>query len=75
MRGALHSKRYAKFRERLKAARLEANLTQTAAAERLDKPQSFIQKSESGERRVDVIELEDFAKLYKKRIGYFFGKA
>jgi len=30
-----------------------------------------VAKCESGERRVDVVELLDFAKLYKKPLTYF----
>jgi len=72
MRGALHTQRYKRFLERLKKARLEAGLTQSEAAAKLKKPQSFVSKSEAGERRVDVIELEDFAKAYSRSISYFF---
>jgi len=63
--------RYRQFLQRLKAARLEANLTQTAVAARLGRPQSFVSKCESGERRVDVVELYDFARLYRKPLDYF----
>ena len=74
MRGALHTQRYRRFLERLKKARLDAGLTQAEAAAKLKKPQSFVSKSEAGERRVDVIELQDFAKLYGKPIAFFYGK-
>jgi transcriptional regulator with XRE-family HTH domain len=37
--------------------RREAGLTQVQVAERLDVPQSFVSKYESGERRLDAIEL------------------
>ena len=74
MRGALHTVRYRRFRARLKAARNDAGLTQVEAARRLRKPQSFVSKSEAGERRVDAIELEDFAKLYGKPLLYFYAK-
>jgi transcriptional regulator with XRE-family HTH domain len=58
---------------RLREARLIAGLTQTDAAAALRRPQSFVSKCESGERRIDVIELEDFARLYGKPIRFFLG--
>ncbi len=68
---SLHTTRYKQFLRRLKAARLETKLTQSEAAKALGKPQSFVSKCESGERRVDVIELEDLAKVYHKPLSYF----
>ena len=41
----------------LRQLRLEAGLTQAQLARRLGKPQSFVSKYESGERRLDVAEL------------------
>lgn len=46
-------------------------MTQRQVARRLRKPQSFVSKSESGERRVDAVELADFARTYRKPIEYF----
>jgi transcriptional regulator with XRE-family HTH domain len=39
----------------------EAGLTQVEVAKRLDVPQSFVSKYETGERRLDVIELRHVA--------------
>lgn len=42
------------------------------AARALRKPQSFISKCETGERRVEAIELKDFAKVYRVNLNFFF---
>jgi transcriptional regulator with XRE-family HTH domain len=68
---SIQTKEYAYFVERLKKARLEAGLTQTQAAKKLGRPQSHISNVESGQQRVDVVELKRFAKIYNKDIGYF----
>lgn len=65
---------YRRFRERLRAARQEAMLTQAEVARRLHRTQAFVSKCESGERRVDVVELEAFARLYGKPLGFFVGR-
>lgn len=41
----------------LRQVRLEAGLRQAEVAERLGRPQSFVSKYESGERRLDILEL------------------
>lgn len=50
---------------------MEAELTQEQVAAQLGKSQSFVSKCESGERRVDVVELSEFAVLYGKDLSYF----
>ena len=75
MSSPTESRRYREFLERLRAARLEAALTQEEVARELAKPQSYVSKCESGERRVDVVELERFAKLYRKQFSYFLPEA
>jgi len=62
---------YKKFLIRLREAREAAGLTQQAVAKKLKVPQSFVSKCERAERRVDVVELNRFARLYKKPLGYF----
>ena len=59
------------FLVRLRAARTSAGLTQAEVAKQLAVPQSFISKCESGERRVDIVELQALARLYKKALTYF----
>jgi transcriptional regulator with XRE-family HTH domain len=62
---------YALFITRLVQARNDAGLTQRGAAELLGRSQSFVAKSESGERRVDIVELASFASVYQKPIDFF----
>jgi len=57
--------------EKLRSARLEAGLTQVEASKKLKKPQSYLSKIERGERKIEAIELGDFAKIYNKDINYF----
>lgn len=62
---------YKALAHRLREARECAGLTQLEAGRRLGRPQSFISKCESGERRVDFIELHAFAQLYGKKLSFF----
>ncbi|NLT51965.1 MAG: helix-turn-helix transcriptional regulator [Ignavibacteria bacterium] len=68
---SIYSKEYKKTIEKLKKARIEIGLKQEEVAEKLRKPQSYISKIERGERRIDIAELQDLAKVYKKEINYF----
>jgi transcriptional regulator with XRE-family HTH domain len=68
---SVHRPRYRAFLGRLKEARVAAKLTQAEVAAALGRPQSFVAKCESGERRVDVVELEQFAKLYRRTVAFF----
>ena len=68
---SIFDKDYREIIERLKKARIDANLSQQAVADKLKKPQSYISKIESGERRLDVAEMKKFAAIYKKPADYF----
>ena len=46
----------------LKQVRLDSNLTQADLAARLGQSQSYVSKYESGEQRLDLIELEAICK-------------
>lgn len=47
----------------LKEARIKQNITQEKLAQALNRPQSFIAKIESRERRLDVVEFVHIARL------------
>ena len=71
MSKSVYSKDYKEIIERLKTARIEVGLSQQEVANKLGKPQSYISKIESGERRLDVVEIKKFAVIYKKDITFF----
>lgn len=67
----MHTAAYRTFLQRLVAARRAAGLTQVEVARALRLPQSRVSRMESGQRRVDVIELRDLAGLYKRPLTFF----
>ena len=68
-----HQRRYSVFLKRLRKARIDAGLRQDDVRATIGAYQSYMSKIESGERRLDIIELQELAKLYKKPITYFLG--
>ena len=64
MQKTTHSRAYRKLLSALKSARERAGMTQGEVAERLGGYASFVSKVESGERRLDVVELAALCKLY-----------
>ena len=71
---AVHSAEYQFLLKRLREARHQAGLTQVQVARALGRPQSFVTKCELGERRIDPIDLQRFAKLYGKPLVFFLPK-
>lgn len=57
---SIHDPRYRDLIQQLVGARIAAGITQTALAESLGKPQSFVAKVENLDRRLDVVELGDW---------------
>lgn len=55
----------------MRQARLESGLRQEDVRKKIGVYQSYMSKIESGERRIDVVELQELAALYKKPINYF----
>lgn len=56
---SLHDDRYSALVDSLIAARHKAGLTQAELAARLGRPQSYVAKAETLQRRLDTIELVD----------------
>jgi len=71
MSKSIFTKDYKEIINRLKQARVDAGLSQQAVADKLGKPQSYVSKIESGERRLDVAEAKKFTEIYKKEVSYF----
>jgi len=67
----IYGTEYKKVVENLRKAREQAGLRQEDVTQKLGKPQSYISKIEHSKRRVDVVELKTFARLYKKPLDYF----
>ena len=67
----IRSKEYADFVGKLKQARLDAGLRQIDVAKKLKRTQSYVSRVEIGEQRLDILELQRFAKLYKKELEWF----
>ena len=65
MEKSLYTIQQQKLQELLRQIRIEARLRQTDLAENLGEPQSFVSKYETGERRLDVLEI----RLICKAVG------
>jgi DNA-binding XRE family transcriptional regulator len=70
---AVSSSEYQSLLARLRQARLDAGLTQVEVAQRLGVRQTFVSKVELGERRLDPVELAQFAALYRRPLDWFLG--
>ena len=74
MEKTIYSKDHKYLVEQLKKARKEAGLDQRQVAELLGKSQSYVSKVESGQRRVDIVQLKKLAEIYKKNLNFFIMK-
>jgi transcriptional regulator with XRE-family HTH domain len=67
----IYSKDHKYIVEQLKKARKDSGLEQSEVAKALERTQSYISKIESEQRRIDVIVLKEFSKIYKKPLDFF----
>lgn len=63
MSKSVHSERHQMIAEALASQRRAAGLTQAEVAKKMGRHQPFIANIESGERRVDLVELLDLAAI------------
>lgn len=55
----------------IREMRAEAGLTQAACAEALGKPQSYVSKIESGNQRIDLLQLRDYCRVCNTSLTHF----
>lgn len=68
---SIFSKDHTYLVNQLRKARQEAGLKQKDVALKLYRTQSYVSKIESGQRRIDIVQLKKLAKIYKKPVDYF----
>ena len=73
LRKTLRGRGHRKMIELLVAARERAGLTQRDVAARLRRPHSFVGRIEAGERRVDVVEFIEIARVLETDPQVLFG--
>lgn len=71
MKKSRYTQKYSQLLKALKEARIESGLTQTKVGKKFGAHASFVSKCESGERRIDVIELAAFCRIYKISLSDF----
>lgn len=71
MKKSRYSKKYTRLLRTLRQVRKSAGLTQAEVGKRFGTHASFVSKCESGERRIDVVELAEFCRLYKVTLSEF----
>ena len=64
MKKTRFSPKYRRLLKALREAREAAGLTQSEVGKRFGAHASFVSKCESGERRIDVVELSAFCRIY-----------
>ena len=60
--------------ERLKQAREYLELSQDEVSKKIGLPRTAVSLIESGQRRIDALELQKLAELYQRPVSYFTGE-
>ncbi|MFN0196056.1 MAG: helix-turn-helix domain-containing protein [Planctomycetaceae bacterium] len=75
MKKSRYTKKYERVLASLREVRKAAGLTQTEVAKKFGAHASFVSKCESGERRIDIVELADFCRVYGISLADFLRRA
>jgi len=62
----IYTKAHKSLVKKLIRARKGARLTQKDVARKLKKTQSYISKLESGQRRIDIVQIKELAAIYER---------
>ncbi len=71
---SIHSPEHDRLAALLRQLREDAEVRQVDLAEALGKPQSFVSKVESGERRLDLLELRTYCEALDVSLVDFVGR-
>lgn len=71
MKKSLLRREYKALLKVLYQLRMSSGLRQEDLADKLDEPQSFVSKIESGERRIDLVELNDICEALGSNLEEF----
>lgn len=74
LRESLNSDNYKNIRRKLIILREKNSLTQRELAKKLSITQSYVSKVESGQRRLDVLELKKYLKVLNYSIEQFLSE-
>ncbi|WP_052360337.1 helix-turn-helix domain-containing protein [Solidesulfovibrio alcoholivorans] len=74
MEKSLYSRRLEDLARLLRETREAAGLRQADVAEKLRKPQPFVSRYEAGQRRLDLVELEEVCRVLGVRLSEFVKK-
>lgn len=75
MKKSRHSQKYRRILQLLRQLREDRGLLQSDVARKFGAYASFVSKCESGERRIDVVELADFCHVYGIPVREFLNRA
>ena len=75
MNKSRYTSNYRRVLQLLRRLRKECDLRQTDVARKLGVYASFVSKCESGDRRIDVVELAEFCRVYGITLNDFLKQA